>query len=180
MLRRIDAEELDLTSGLDLYPDLKDVYGYWKSLAKDRWAPLKSDLDPVDIPSILPRVMLCDVFYRDDGSEIDSFRYRLSGTGICNIHGFDLTAIQPRDLSPPEYAALIQSHYEEAVAKRKPIAHIIILEYLDKARSYARIILPLSRDGDRVDVLMTVDSEKQNTLSDFLEDIEKVRSYPNR
>lgn len=176
MLRRIDAEEVDVSSGIDLYPDLQEIYEYWKRKAAGNWAPLKADIDPIDIPRILPRVMLCDVFYKPDTEEVESFRYRLSGTGICDVHGFDPTALQPPDLTPPEYGALIQSHYEEAVTRREPMVHIIVLESIDKVRSYARIILPLSRDGNRVDVLMTIDSEKQNTLSDFLDDMDRART----
>lgn len=176
MPRRIDAEEVDVSSGIDLYPDLQEIYEYWKLKAAGNWAPLKSDIDPVDIPRFLPRVMLCDVFYRPDTDEVESFRYRLSGTGICDVHGFDPTALRPTDLTPPEYGDLIQAHYEEAVIRRKPMVHIIVLESIDKTRSYARIILPLSHDGKRVDVLMTIDSEKQNTLSDFLDDLDKART----
>jgi hypothetical protein len=44
-----------------------------------------------------------------------------------------------------------------------------VLDTCERARSYARIILPLSQRGCAIDMLLTVDSKQQNTeaLRDF-------------
>ena len=54
------------------------------------------------------------------------------------------------------------------------MAHVIALQLDQRSASYARIILPLSGDGRTLDMLMVVDSEKQNTLSEFVEPIQKI------
>lgn len=166
-LQTIRAAELDLDRGLALYPDLVQALTYWQGKRGDRFAPARADIDPLEIPTLLPRVMLADVEW-SDGEPVD-FLYRLSGTGICDVHGYDLTALNPRALSPTAYGAMVHDHYCLAVRRREPLAHVLVLQTDRKQRSYARIILPLSADGERVTMLMMVDSEKQNALHEFLD-----------
>ena len=103
------------------------------------------------------------------------FRYRLSGTGICDVHGVNHTHKRPRDLMPPEYGALIHAHYIECVERRVPLLHLIVLDIDDRELCYARLLLPLSEDGAAVTMLMAVDSKEQNTraLKDFFSEISR-------
>jgi len=72
---------------------------------------------------------------------------------------------------PPAFGRLLQAHYEEAVHRRQPMLHLILLSALDQARSYVRLLMPLSEDGATVTMLMTVDSKQQNTkaLRDYFQ-----------
>ena len=167
VLKDIRAAELDLETGLALYPDLVQALAYWRGKCGARFAPAREDIDPTEIAALLPRVMLADVVTADDGG-LD-FLYRLSGTGICDVHGYNLTSLHPRDLSPPAYGQMVHEHYCAAVQRRCPLAHVLALQTNIKQRSYARIILPLSADGESVTMLMMVDSAKQNALHEFLE-----------
>ncbi|HWK43708.1 MAG TPA: PAS domain-containing protein [Stellaceae bacterium] len=153
---RVDALELDMAACP--YADLSDILGYWSAKCDGRFAPRRADIDPIDLVAWLPRIMLADVL----ADPLD-FRYRLSGTGICDMHGQEPTGQSPRDLTPPPFGALIHAHYCAAVARRAPILHLIVLDASDRSRSYARLILPLSEDGAAVTMLMTVDSKEQNT-----------------
>ena len=168
----IQAAELDLERDGARYPDLEFALDYWRSKRRDRLAPPRSDIDPLEIPHILPRIMLADVVR--DASEQLEFRYRLSGTGIGEIHGSELTGRGPLDLRPAPYGALIDANYREAVAHRRPMVHVITLRTNQKVRSYTRIILPLSSDGKTIDMLMMVDSDSENTLRDCLETLEEL------
>lgn len=171
-LEDIQAAALDPAEDLARYPDLLAALDYWSKKCGGRFAPARQDIAPQDITALLPRIMLADVVR--DGSGAAGFRYRLSGTGIAQAHGFDLTGKTPLDLEPPQYGRLVAGHYLEAVEGRRPLAHIIALQTDRKARSYARIILPLSDDGESVTMLMIVDSEAQNSLHEFLETIEML------
>ncbi|NIA71563.1 PAS domain-containing protein [Pelagibius litoralis] len=175
VLSDIQAAELDLAEGLALYPDLIQALNYWQSKRRGRFAPAREDLDPTEMPALLARIMLADVERAEDGA-ID-FLYRLSGTGICDVHGYDLATLRPRELSPPDYGMLLHSHYCTAVERREPLAHVLALRSDGKQHSYARIILPLSADGETVTMLLIVDSEKQNSLHEFLE---VIRVYGKR
>ena len=172
-LEDIQAAELDVAEERERYPDLAFALDYWMGKRGDRFAPSRADIDPVEITSILPRIMLADV-ERDASGAVD-FLYRLSGTGIGVTHGTELTGQRPRDLEPAPYGALIDGHYRAVVEQRRPIAHMIALRTNKKTRAYARIILPLSSDGETVDKLMTVDSATENALHEFLEMIEVLR-----
>ncbi len=69
---------------------------------------------------------------------------------------------------------MIHAHYRAAVEERQPLAHVIVMITNRKQRSYARMILPLSDDGETVNMLMTVDSESQNLLQEFMGMIEVI------
>jgi hypothetical protein len=90
------------------------------------------------------------------------FRYRLSGTGIADVHGTELTGLAPRDLKPAEYGRLIDLHYRQCVSERRPLLHLILLDTLHLNRGYARLLLPLSNDGNAISMLMAVDSANQD------------------
>jgi hypothetical protein len=141
------------------YADLSRVLAYWQEKRGDRFAPRRADIDPIDLVEALPRIMLVDVI----PSEPVDFRYRLSGTGICDVHGANHTHKRPRDLMPPPYGELIHQHYCAAVQRRVPLLHLIALDIDDRKLSYARLLLPLSEDGAAVTMLMAIDSKEQNT-----------------
>jgi hypothetical protein len=140
------------------YPVLADALDYWEHKRGARFAPARADIEPLDMVQVLPRIMLADVSY-----EPLEFRYRLSGTGIARVHGAEPTGLQPRELEPAEYGALIDSHYRQCVTERRPFLHLIILDTTHRARAYARLLLPLSSDGERVTMLMAIDSANQDT-----------------
>lgn len=164
VLGRVEAVELDIAD--KRYPDLQRIHAYWTAKRQGRFAPRRLDIDPVDMVEVLPRIMLIDIEF-----EPLDFHYRLAGTGICDIHGTDPTGRRPRDLQPPAYGALIDRHYREAIVRREPTLHLIVLDTLNRARAYARLLLPLSADGERVTMLMSIDSKEQNgnPLSRFFE-----------
>jgi hypothetical protein len=153
---RVEAVELDVRS--DDYPDLARVLAYWEGKRGERFAPSRADIDPADLVEVLPRIMLADVL-----REPLDFRYRLSGTGIAGVHGKDQTGKRPRELTPLAYGALIHEHYCDAVRRREPLLHLVVLDTDERSRSYARLLLPLSADGSAVTMLMTVDSKEQNS-----------------
>jgi hypothetical protein len=153
---RVEAVELD--PACEHYPDLLRVRAYWERKRQGGFAPRRADIDPADLVDSLPRIMLADVL-----PEPLDFRYRLSGTAISNVHGKELTGKSPRDLTPAAYATLIYDHYCEAVRRREPLLHLIVLDSEQRSRSYVRLLLPLSEDGTTVTMLMAVDSKEQNT-----------------
>src|SRR5947207_13056937 len=53
---------------------LQRLYAYWRHKAADRSLPSRADLDPVEIPKLLPHIMLIDVL------PSGGYHYRLIGT----------------------------------------------------------------------------------------------------
>ncbi len=66
---------------------LQDAYTYWraKAAAAGRDLPGRADIDPTEIPRLLPDVMLVDVL--PEGR----YRYRLIGTENSAAHGVSAT-----------------------------------------------------------------------------------------
>lgn len=160
----VRAVELDLDC--DRYPEIARALAYWRAKRGSRRMPSRADIDPPDLAIDLPRIMMAEVSH-----EPLDFRYRVAGTGTFKLHGEELTGKRSRELQPPEFGALIHSHYCEAVQRRAPILHLIQLDAGDIATSYARVILPLSSDGERVDRLLTVECYEDNldALQSFFE-----------
>jgi hypothetical protein len=146
----VRAVELDIDT--KRYPEITRSLSYWRAKRGARLLPSRADIDPLDLSVDLPRVMMAEVTH--DPLE---FRYRVAGTGTFRVHGEELTGKRPIDLQPPEYGKMIHDHYCEVVARRAPILHLIQLNVGDVAASYARIILPLASDGEKVDRLLTVE-----------------------
>src|SRR5262249_61223993 len=104
--------------------------------------------------------MLIDVL-----SDPLDFRYRLSGTAICEVLGGEPRTKGPRDLPPVAYGQLIYDHYCLAVSRRTPLLHLVILSPFDPRRSYARLLLPLSEDGSTISMLISIHSKEENIRS---------------
>ncbi|MFZ0570102.1 MAG: PAS domain-containing protein, partial [Rhodomicrobium sp.] len=64
----------------------RDLYGYWRSCAQSKPIPSRYDIDPVDIPHLLPRLSLLDA-----GEDLDALKYRLAGTRVREIYGTEIT-----------------------------------------------------------------------------------------
>jgi hypothetical protein len=161
----VRAVELDIDC--KRYPDIDVVLAYWRAKKGDRTFPSRADIDPMDFARVLPRVMMAEVSY--DPLE---FRYRVAGTGLFAMHGQELTGKLARELEPPEFGALIHRHYAEVVARRAPVLHLIELTVDYLATSYARLILPLSSDGQVIDRLMTCEAHENHAheLQKFFEE----------
>lgn len=65
---------------------LVDLYDYWTAKRGSRRAPTRADIDPLDIPELLPYLTLIDVL-RDPLR----FRYRLVGTAVVEALERDAT-----------------------------------------------------------------------------------------
>jgi len=152
---RVTSEER--TVGDPAYPDLIAILRYWNTKRGERFAPPRSAIDPTDFIEALPRVKLVDVLRGPEG-KLD-FRFRLAGTAIGNILGTELTHLRPLDLQPPQFGIMVHEHYEQCVHERRPLLHKVGIDSVRRIHNYARLLLPLSSDGEQVDMLMTVDSQ---------------------
>jgi hypothetical protein len=150
---RVTTEERPV--GDPAYPDLAAIQRYWDLKRGDRFAPPRGAIDPSDFIDALPRVKLIDVLRGSDGA-LD-FRFRLAGTWIGNMLGTELTHLRPLDLQPPQFGTMVHAHYVQCVGERRPLLHKVEIDSVRRIHSYARLLLPLSSDGEQVDMLMTVD-----------------------
>ena len=128
-------------------PILQQLGLYWRSKLHGRRLPARRDIDPRDVPALLPHVMLWDV-QRDPMG----FRGRLVGTYIVEIAGRDATG---QSIETIDDVGAIEAEYRAVAETSLPRhqerqAHWPNREH----RHYGRLLLPLAEDGSRVDMLL--------------------------
>ena len=71
---------------------LRALYDYWHGRRPGARLPGRQHLDPLDIPGLLPNLMLVDVAAPDD------LRFRLVGTALVGWFGRDTTGLALEDV----------------------------------------------------------------------------------
>jgi hypothetical protein len=127
---------------------LQGAYDYWCRIAAGRPMPRRADLDPIDIPKLLPHVMLVEV--HGPGR----YRYRLIGTANAQEHGMNATGqFLDEVLKGPEYKVHVLRLYDESVRERRAVySESLFLSATGGAieRHTKVLFMPLSEDGDTV------------------------------
>jgi hypothetical protein len=134
-----------------LIPTGQDIQRLWHEKSTDGRVPARSDFSIDDLKPWLGRLILVDIL--PDG---DIF-YRVHGTELAEWLGQDLTGKTLSALNPPEFRALIRAEYADIVASRSP-AVIRRRRHYEGRGSFVieRILLPLSRDGQTIDQVLTL------------------------
>lgn len=145
----------DVRALLD-HPKLVRFYDYWQSkmLAKGGKLPSRQDIDPAEIPDLLPNMFLVEVV-REDGRL--RYRHRLTGTEVVERAGRDPTGTFFEERFTDAELKRLTPIYDAAVASREPNLLrtdqdpplVKSLEYV----TYSRLLLPLASDGETVDML---------------------------
>lgn len=116
--------------------------------------PRRADIDPIDIPKLLPDLMLVDV--RPAGR----YRYRLIGTENAEAHGVHATGRYLDEVLPgSEYKAHVLGLYDKCVEVRRPLySECLFLSPHDRRpeRQTKVLFLPLSEDGTTVNQVLVV------------------------
>ena len=114
--------------------------------------PARSDIDPIELKSVLPNLILLDV----QVSPLD-FRYRVAGTRTYDIFGMDLTGRSVRDLGPGPVSDGVWASLASLARDGAP--QYVQLEFTTAdgyARSYRVLRLPLGDDGKTVDRVLVM------------------------
>lgn len=133
-------------------PSITELHEYWLSRRAGRAMPSRADINPADIPHLLPAIALVDV-------EPEPFRvrYRVVGTRLVQDMGHDFTGYYLDELrfdNPDELLALYQRSAQEKVPSfrtgtwRRPGSVVW---------GFETAILPLSEDGERVTQCLAIE-----------------------
>lgn len=124
-------------------PILTALFDYWLDKRSDRCCPARVDIDPVDIPALLPHVVLVDLL--ESGRKI---RFRLVGTRVA--FGKDPTGRFLHEAAPEGlYGHHISALYGQAARLAEPLYSEFAYSF-DRAggpQLIKRLFLPLSEDG---------------------------------
>lgn len=132
---------------------LRRAQAYWDERRGGRAMPSRADIDPVDIPDLLPFVILIDIVPPDG-----RLRIRLAGTEVCNRFGMDYTGQFLDDIDFSDVREKILADYGHATQANEPYftAHRFRKSDHDFYYNIERGIFPLSSDGSNPDKLLAV------------------------
>lgn len=122
-------------------------YEYWRGKAADRAMPRRTDIDPTEIPKLLPHVRLVDVVGPG------RYRYRLVGTAAQALHGSNPTGRLVHEVLSGPIGKRIVAVYDECAVMGRAIYFEAEFLNLDGAGCHRRskvMFTPLSEDGRKV------------------------------
>lgn len=136
---------------------LRRAYAYWDRQRAGRPMPSRRDIDPVDMVEWLPHVTLVTVTH----DPLD-FRFRLVGTAVVARYGREFTGERLADLDLDGKAKEIFAEYAQPVNRRQPQYYIdnYVMES-GRQMHFERLLLPLSSDGETVDMLLGIQYDFQ-------------------
>lgn len=112
----------------------------------------RSDIDPVDLKSLLGNILLVDVVPQADGDL--RFRYRLFGTEFVFYHGSDLTGRWLDDVPNSGFREELLALYR-LVATEGTMRTLSYDYMMERQRQrFQAVLLPLSSDGKTVDIVL--------------------------
>jgi hypothetical protein len=135
---------------------LRRAFLYWEERRGGRLAPSRADLDPTDIPNLLPHLMLVEV---PPGA--GQLRYRLVGTEVERNFGISMTGRHIDEVMRGRYLEFISGLYRQVIESCTPIYSENTFSDPD-SRAFlqgwplrtARVMLPLTSNGASVDMIM--------------------------
>ncbi len=133
----------------DCHPKIRALLSYWQSKLHGRAIPARRDIAPYEIPELLPHLFLVDV------PETGPMVYRLSGTAVVALMGHDVTGRTIGEGMLPEHRDEAIGRYASIAAGARPNFHRRRLkEHTNDFAEVDRLVLPLSEDGVRVNMLL--------------------------
>lgn len=130
---------------------LRYLYRDWDTRRGGRPFPARADFDPLELRYILGSLSLIDVL-RDPLR----FIFRLHASHNAARLGADLTGKEVAEMPSSAEPDRVRAHYELVVASRVPQVQRRGGTHADGiAWEYEVLVLPLSSDGETIDMLMS-------------------------
>lgn len=128
------------------------VFDYWVSLKPDGGLPSRSDVDPVDLKTDLPHLMLLEVL-----TDPLDFRYRLVGTAVDRFSGIGRTGKRVSAVAGP--TSSVWRNLCQVVETGQPSTASIPYEGPEKDYvTTAQVTLPLLGASGRIEfILIAID-----------------------
>ena len=132
-------------------PDLHRLYDYWRARCSAGRLPARADIDPLELPDMLGRLVLFDVL-RDPLR----FRYRLLGSKLIMARhgGPELTGKLIDDHPDAAFRAQAAANLTRVATTGRPLAIHRDTVLDGRLRRSDTLCLPLASDGTTVDVIL--------------------------
>jgi hypothetical protein len=163
-VRAIDGGLAPASGPVGLSARVRQLRDYWDSKRGGRMAPARSDIDPTEIKSLLPHLLIAEVF-----SDPLRVRFRLAGTRVCEAFGFNIAGrwLEELDLDIDFWMA----QYRRLIAAPAPIyGRTTGMRGAVEAFRCDWAVFPLSRDGQRVDQCLEIEDWTKGSPTDRFDD----------
>lgn len=134
------------------YASLTELLEHWKALCGDRAMPQRNDFDPVQVPELLTGICLVEVI--DGGKD---YFYRVAGSALEEMTGQVLQGKYFSELIHAKSRESMRATCGASVETARPI--VIKNQLREPGRgqtAITAIVLPLSDDGQTVNMLLTM------------------------
>lgn len=159
LLKRVDQARGDAVDSLapwstdqlaGCHSTLLTLYDYWDAKRGARPMPSRADLDPVDLKSVLPKLILIDVV-----PDSRRYVYRLVGTQEVEMRGADPTGKSVAEAYYAESAGDTARYLDHIARTRRPHLYRGTYQPLRTRTQHEDVLfLPLSQDGETVNMIM--------------------------
>lgn len=155
---------------------LRRLYEYWNAKRGDRPAPTRRDIDPVEIPDLLGFVNIYEV-----QDEPRDYKVRLNGSEIAEMLGQEITGRYCSTVMSGSDAVSCKTAFDLCVDQCRPAIVETSLAFCGKPyMAQTIVILPLSSDGERTDMIITAHSYHALDLADQPIELDAHRSTAGR
>lgn len=152
-----------------------EIWQYWERIRGANAAPVRRDVDPCAIGSILPDLFILEM--GKDGRPL----FRLAGTRICNGFGRELRGTRFADLWVPPQRDSIQMDISDVMSDEAPmVAQVTATSLGGQSMVMEMAVLPMRSNGtgsDRAIGALSVDHRVQWYGNDPLVELAGARFY---
>jgi hypothetical protein len=128
---------------------LKDLLVYWETKRRGRPMPLAGEVALVDLAFILPNLLWVEVEH-----DPRRYRYRRVGSQLERIYGSSIEGLYIDEMPGFLYRRIASRAYAEVVDGREPVCRVLSFSMTSWFAKYERLLLPVSSNGERVDVVL--------------------------
>lgn len=135
-------------------PRVRLFFEYWKGKCRAERLPGRGDIDPQEMVAFLPYVVLLDV---ERSHETYRFRYRLVGTEVVALFGYDPTGRYLDEATLPQRYPQVHGRLLSVAETKRPHYAILPVPLPNRDSVYAEILtVPMASDGETVDLLLGI------------------------
>ena len=130
----------------------KEFLAYWRKQAGGRIAPGRQDFDVLDVPTLMPHVIIFDIL-----SDPLDFRYRLVGTTVREMSAEDYTGKKLSEFDGRGPGSKIWTVLETVRVSQKPAYHSI--PYVGPKEDFLKLndlFLPFVDDNMETSMILLV------------------------
>lgn len=135
-------------------PRVRLMYDYWAGKCMPGRLPGRRDIDPLEMLPFLPYVIMFDVERRDPDY---LFRYRLVGTEVVELFGYDPTGRYLHETNIADRYPASYRRLASVVDTKQPIYAVLPVAWPNRDNvEFENLTLPMATDGVTVDLLIGV------------------------